>query len=61
MPAAFWEIVVTLKGYPVLWAVAVIAAMAATAVILYIFWDLVGKVISLAARVLNMGRPGRRE
>ena len=61
MPAALWEIAVTLKGYPVLWAVAVIAAMAATAVILYIFWDLGGTVISLAARVLNTGRPGRRE
>jgi len=60
MPAALWEIVFTLKGYPVLWALAVIAAMAVTAVVLYIFWDLVGRIISVAARTFNVSQPRRR-
>ncbi len=60
MPAVFSEFLVTLSGETVLWAVAVIAAMAVTAAFLYVFWDLVGRGISLAARALNSGRDGRR-
>ena len=61
MPAAFGEILVTLREYTVLWAIVVIATMAITAVILYVFWDLVGRVISLTARALNGAGSRRRE
>ena len=60
MPAVFWEILLELRSYAVLWAVVVIAAMAVTAVALYVFWDLVGRGISLIARMLNAGQPRRR-
>lgn len=60
MPAVFSEIIVDLRSYAVLWAVVVIAAMAVTAVVLYVFWDLVGRGISLVARALNIGQSGQR-
>lgn len=60
MPAELLEILNVLRGYSVVWAVVVIAAMAVTAVALYVFWDLVGRGISLVARALNVGRPRRR-
>ncbi len=60
MPADLLEILNVLRGYSVLWAVVVIAAMAVTAVTLYVFWDLVGRGISLVARTLNLGQPTRR-
>ena len=41
------EFLVRLSGSPGLWAVSVIAAMAVTAVALYVFWDLVGRVVAL--------------
>ena len=53
MYEAFSEFLVRLSGNTVLWAVFVIAAMAVTAVALYIFWDLVGRGVSLV-------RPGGR-
>ena len=60
MPVVISEILVDLRSYTVLWAVLVIAAMAATAVVLYVFWDLVGRGISLVARTLNGDRSRRR-
>ena len=60
MPADLLEILNVLRGYSVVWAVVVIAAMAVTAVTLYVFWDLVGRGISLVARALNVGQPRRR-
>ena len=60
MPAELLEILNVLRGYSLVWAVAVIAAMAVTAVVLYVFWDLVGRGISLVARALNVGQPRRR-
>lgn len=61
MPAVFSETLIVLRSYSILWAVVVIAAMAVTAVALYVFWDLVGRGISLIARVVNGGRPARRD
>ena len=61
MPPVVSEILVELRSYTVLWAVLVIVAMAVTAVVLYVFWDLVGRGISLMARTLNAGRPVRRD
>lgn len=52
------EILASLSGNPVLWAVAVIAAMAVTAVALYGFWDLVGRGAALATRAWNARRRG---
>ena len=60
MPVVVSEILVALRSYAVLWAIVVIAAMAVTAVILYAFWDLVGRGISLVVRMLNAGQPKRR-
>ena len=60
MPAVFAEILVELGSYAVLWAVVVIAVMAVTALALYVFWDLVGRGISLVARMVNAGQPRRR-
>ena len=60
MPAVVSEILVVLRSYAVLWAIVVIAAMAVTAVILYVFWDLVGRGISLVVRMLSAGQPKRR-
>jgi hypothetical protein len=65
MYEAFSEFLVRLSGNTVLWAVCVIAAMAVTAVALYVFWDLVGRVVSLvrpgarARSVRSGGRPSR--
>ena len=61
MPPVISEILVDLRSHTVLWAVLVIVAMAVTAVVLYVFWDLVGRGISIIARTLNPGRPGRRD
>ena len=60
MPEVVSEFLLALSGNTVLWAVAVIAAMAVTAVALYVFWDLVGRGIALATRLLNVGRDERR-
>ena len=54
MYEAFSEFLVRLSGQGALWAVTVILAMAVTAVALYVFWDLVGRGVSLV-------RPGGRE
>ena len=53
MYEAFSEFLVRLSGQGALWAVSVILAMAITAVVLYVFWDLVGRGVSLV-------RPGGR-
>ena len=50
------EILSGLSGNPGLWAVAVIATMAVTAVALYGFWDLVGRGVALATRAWNARR-----
>ena len=47
MYQAFAEILLELSRHKILWAVCVIAAMAITAVILYLFWDLVGRAVAL--------------
>lgn len=60
MPEVFSEFLLALSDKTVLWAVTVIAAMAVTAVLLYVFWDLVGRGISLVMRVLNVGRDEQR-
>ena len=60
MPEVFSEFLLALSDKTVLWAVTVIAAMAVTAVFLYVFWDLIGRGISLVTRVLNVGRDGRQ-
>ncbi len=54
MYEAFSEFLARLSGQGALWAVSVILAMAITAVALYVFWDLVGRGISLV-------RPGGRD
>ena len=61
MPVMLSEIFIVLRSNPVLWAVAMIAAMAVTAMALYVFWDLVGRGISLVANVFNAGQPKRRD
>ncbi len=50
MYEAFSEFLVRLSGQGALWAVSVILAMAVTAVALYVFWDLVGRGVSLVRR-----------
>ena len=60
MPALFTDFLLMLRDHTVLWAIAVIASMAITAVVLYFFWDLVGRAISLVSRALNLGGAGRR-
>ena len=60
MPPELLELLNTLRSYSVVWSVVVIAAMAVTAVVLYFFWDIVGRGISLVARTLNVGQPRRR-
>ena len=54
MYEAFSEFLVRLSSQGALWAVSVILAMAVTAVVLYVFWDLVGRGVSLV-------RPGGRD
>ena len=53
MYEAMFEFLAGLSANPGLWAVSVIAAMAVTAVVLYVFWDLVGRGVALATRALN--------
>ena len=53
MYEAFIEFLVRLSGQGVVWSVAVILTMAVTAVVLFVFWDLVGRAVSLV-------RPGGR-
>ena len=48
MYQALTEFLLELSRHSVLWAVCVIATMAVTAVVLYAFWDLVGRGVSLA-------------
>ena len=48
MYQAFTEFLLELSRHTILWAVCVIAAMAVTAVVLYFFWDLVGRGVALA-------------
>ena len=48
MYQAFTEFLLELSRNRILWAVCVIAAMAVTAVVLYFFWDLVGRGVGLA-------------
>ncbi len=54
MYQAFTEFLLELSRHRILWAVCVIAAMAITAVVLYFFWDLVGRGVALAR---PRGRP----
>ncbi len=53
MYQALSEFLLELSRHRILWAVCVIAAMAVTAVTLYVFWDLVARGVALA-------RPRRR-
>ena len=48
MYQAFTEFLLELSRNRILWAVCVIAAMAVTAVVLYVFWDLVARGVALA-------------
>ncbi len=48
MYQALSEFLLELSRHRVLWAVCVIAAMAVTAVSLYVFWDLVARGVALA-------------
>lgn len=62
MYEAFSQFLVNLRDYTLLWAVAVILAMAVTAVALYFFWDFVGRGVSLArsgSRARGARRPPR--
>ena len=52
---ALSEMLLSLSRHSVLWAVFVIVSMAVTAVVLYVFWDLVGRVVTL---VRSLGRSG---
>ena len=48
MYQALSEFLLELSRHKILWAVCVIAAMAVTAVLLYVFWDLVARGVALA-------------
>ncbi len=48
MYQALSDFLLELSRHKILWAVCVIAAMAVTAVVLYVFWDLVGRGVALA-------------
>ena len=48
MYQALSEFLLELSRHKILWAVCVIAAMAITAVSLYVFWDLVARGVALA-------------
>ena len=54
MYQAISEFLLELSRHKILWSVCVIAAMAITAVTLYVFWDLVGRGVAL---VRPRGRP----
>ncbi len=63
MHQAFFDFLLELSRHRILWAVCVIAAMAVTAVVLYFFWDLVGRGVALARprrRSPSDGNTGRR-
>ena len=47
MYQALSEFLLELSRHRILWAVCVIAAMAVTAVTLYVFWDLVARGVAL--------------
>ena len=47
------DFLVSLSGSSVLWAISVVMSMAITAVALYVFWDLVGRAVSLSARIYS--------
>ncbi len=47
---AVLDSLVSLSGYPVLWALAMVVGMAVTAAALYLFWDLVWRGVSLLGR-----------
>ncbi len=47
MYQALSEFLLELSRHRILWAVCVIAAMAVTAVTLYVFWDLVARGVGL--------------
>lgn len=62
MYQALSEFLLELSRQKILWAVCVIATMAVTAVILYFFWDLVGRGVALArprGRSQSSQRSGR--
>ena len=59
MYQTFGELLLRLSAHSELWAVIVIAMMAATALLLYLFWDLVGRAVSLGARLWNGRRNDR--
>ena len=61
MYQTFGEFLLRLSAHSELWAVFVIGMMAVTAVLLYLFWDVVGRGVSLGARLWNgrrYGQPG---
>ena len=61
MYQTFGEFLLRLSAHSELWAVFVIGMMAVTAVLLYLFWDGVGRGVSLGARLWNgrrFGQPG---
>ena len=61
MYQTFGEFLLRLSAHSELWAVFVIGMMAVTAVLLYLFWDGVGRGVSLGARLWNgrrYGQPG---
>jgi hypothetical protein len=53
MYLALSDFLVALSANAGVWAISVVAAMAVTAVALFIFWDLVGRVVSLTAQVYS--------
>ena len=59
MYQALSEFLLELSRHKILWAVCVIATMAVTAVILYFFWDLVGRGVALA-RPRGRSQPNQR-
>jgi uncharacterized membrane protein len=56
MYLALSEFLVSLSGNSIVWAISVVAAMAVTAVVLYFFWDLVWRGVSLAGRAIGSRR-----
>ena len=59
MYQTFGEFLLRLSAHSELWAVFVIGMMAVTAVLLYLFWDVVGRGVSLGARLWNGRRYGQ--
>ena len=56
MPPALSDFLLALSSQTLLWSLVSIAAMAATAVALYIFWDLVGRGIAFLSRLVGRRR-----